>query len=93
MVRPGRQGLTGRVEVGETFVGGEEEGVRGRQTLKKALLVIAAEQDGAGRGRIRMKRIRGAGKQQLHGFIQEAVEPDSAIHTDGAGKVTSAWRR
>ena len=47
MVRPGRQGLTGRVEVGETFVGGEEEGVRGRQTLKKALLVIAAEQDGA----------------------------------------------
>ena len=30
-----------------------------------------------------MKRIRGASKQQLHGFIQEAVEPDSTIHTDG----------
>ena len=26
-----------------------------------------------------MKRIRGASKQQLHGFIQEAVEPDSTI--------------
>ena len=74
MVRPGRERLTGSAEVDETFVGGEEEGVRGRQTLKKALVVIAAEEDGAGRGRIRMKRIRRASKQQLHGFIQEAVE-------------------
>ena len=63
--------------------GGAEEGLRGRQTQKKALLAIAAEEDGAGIGRIRMKRIRGAAKQQLHGFIQEAVEPDSTIHTDG----------
>ena len=86
MVRPGRERLTGRVEVDETFVGGEEKGVRGRQTLKKALVVIAAEEDDAGIGRIRMKRIRRASKQQLHGFIQEAVEPDSTIHTDGLGR-------
>ena len=83
MVRPGRERLSGRVEVDETYVGGAEEGLRGRQTQKKALLAIAAEEDGAGIGRIRMKRIRGASKQQLHGFIQEAVEPDSTIHTDG----------
>ena len=30
-----------------------------------------------------MKRIRRASKRQRHGFIQEAVEPDSTIHTDG----------
>ena len=30
-----------------------------------------------------MRRIRRASKHQLHGFIQEAVEPDSTIHTDG----------
>ena len=83
MVRPGRERLSGRVEVDETYVGGAEEGLRGRQTQKKALVAIAAEEDGAGIGRIRMKRIRGAYKQQLHGFIQEAVEPDSTIHTDG----------
>ena len=71
------------MEVDETYVGGAEEGLRGRQTQKKALVAIAAEEDGAGIGRIRMKRIRGASKQQLHGFIQEAVEPDSTIHTDG----------
>ena len=78
-----RERLSGRVEVDETYVGGAEEGLRGRQTQKKALVAIAAEEDGAGIGRIRMKRIRGASKQQLHGFIQEAVEPDSTIHTDG----------
>ena len=32
MVRPGRDRLQGRVEVDEAFVGGEEEGVPGRQT-------------------------------------------------------------
>ena len=31
-----------------------------------------------------MRRIRRASKHQLHGFIQEAVEPDSTIHTDGS---------
>ena len=30
-----------------------------------------------------MRLIRRASKHQLHGFIQEAVEPDSTIHTDG----------
>ena len=73
-------------------MGGAEEGLRGRQTQKKALVAIAAEEDGAGMGRIRMKRIRGASKQQLHGFIQEASSP-TARSTPTAGKGTSAWRR
>ena len=48
MVRPGRDRLNGCVEVDETYVGGEEEGVRGRQTEDKAIVVVAAEQDGGG---------------------------------------------
>ncbi len=48
MVRPGRDRLSGRVEVDETYLGGLEEGVRGRQTDAKALIVVAAEEDGAG---------------------------------------------
>src|SRR5271157_2413821 len=48
MVRPGRDRLSGRVEVDETYVGGLEEGVRGRQTETKALVAIACEQDGRG---------------------------------------------
>ena len=35
MVRPGRVRLSGRVEVDETYVGGAEDGLRGRQTRKK----------------------------------------------------------
>ena len=38
MVRPGRDMLSGRVEIDETYVGGDEEGVQGRQTETKALL-------------------------------------------------------
>ena len=93
MVRPGRERLTGRVEVDETFVGGEEEGVRGRQTLKKALVVIAAEEDGAGIGRIRMKRIRRASKQQLCTASSKRLSNPTAPSPLTAGKVTSAWRR
>ena len=36
MVRTGRDRLTGRVEVDETYLGGLEEGVRGRQTERKS---------------------------------------------------------
>ncbi len=58
MVRPGREQLKGPVEVDETYLGAVEEGVRGRQTERKALIVIAAEENGKGIGRIRMGRVR-----------------------------------
>jgi transposase-like protein len=83
MVRPGRDGLTGVVEVDETYWGGREEGVVGRQTLDKALIAIAAEEDGKGIGRVRLRRIPDASRQSLHGFIWQSVEPGSTVRTDG----------
>jgi len=83
MVRPGRERLRGGVEVDETYVGGLEEGVRGRQTEKKALVVVAAEEDGGGMGRIRMRQIPDATAESLMAFIQESIEPGSLVHTDG----------
>ena len=50
MVRPGREQLKGPVEVDETYLGAVEEGVRGRQTERKALIVIAAEENARGSG-------------------------------------------
>ena len=47
MVRPGRDRLSGRVEVDESYLGGREEGVRGRGLQKKALIAVAAEEDDA----------------------------------------------
>ena len=83
MVRPGRDRLRGRVEVDEAMVGGEEPGRTGRGALGKSLVAIAAEEDGAGTGRIRMARIPDATHATLHGFIAQVVEPGGTIHTDG----------
>ena len=83
MVRPGRDRLTGHVEVDETYVGGGEEGVRGRETVGKALVVVAAEEDGRGIGRIRLRRIKDASAASLEAFVEEAIEAGSLLHTDG----------
>lgn len=83
MVRPGRDRLHGRVEADEAFVGGEEEGVRGRQTGTKAMIAVAAEEDGPGIGRIRMRRIVDASADSLMPFIESSVTPGSVVHTDG----------
>lgn len=83
MVRPGRDRLRGTVEVDETYWGGEEEGVVGRLTEEKALIIVAAEADGKGIGRIRLRRIPDMTKTSLHGFIEQAVEPGSTVRTDG----------
>ena len=80
MVRPGRDRLAGRVEVDETYVGGESEEGRG---MDKALVAIAVEEDGAGMGRIRMARIATSARIPLHRFIQASIQPGSTIHTDG----------
>lgn len=83
MVRPGRDRLRGVVEVDETYWGGEEQGVRGRLTHDKALIAVAVEEDARGIGRIRMARLDVLSKENLHGFIAQAVEPGSVVRTDG----------
>lgn len=83
MVRPGRDRLAGRVEVDETFVGALEAGVRGRGAVKKALIVVAAEQVGRGIGRIRLRRVPDGSADCLQRFIDDVVEPGSVVHTDG----------
>ena len=83
MVRPGRERLSGRVEVDETYWGSAEADVRGRETEKKTLIAVAVEEDGNRLGRIRMRRIFDASAKSLEGFICQAVELGSQVHTDG----------
>jgi len=83
MIRPGRDRLTGVVEVDESYWGGEEKGVIGRLTEDKALIIVAAQVDGDGIGRIRMCRIPDLSKASLHGFISQAIEPGNTVRTDG----------
>ena len=82
MVRPGRDRLSGVIEIDETYLGGLEEGMRGRQTETKALIVVAAQENGRGIGRIRLRRIQDASAASLIPFIEDAVEPGSIVHTD-----------
>jgi transposase-like protein len=84
MVRPGRDRLTGTVEVDETYLGGLEEGLRGRGAGNKTLVLIAAQMVEKRKiGRIRMKQIPDASSEHLHSFISEAIEPGNIVITDG----------
>lgn len=83
MVRPGRDRLHGTVEVDESYWGGEEKGGIGRLTKDKALILVAAEVDGQGIGRIRMHRVLDLTSTTLQGFIGQVIEPGSTVRTDG----------
>jgi transposase-like protein/predicted RNA-binding Zn-ribbon protein involved in translation (DUF1610 family) len=82
MVRPGRNRLTGAVEVDETDIGGKKPGKRGRGAKDKALVFIAAQLDGQRIGRIRLSRIDDASACSLERAIQKTIEPGTIIQTD-----------
>lgn len=84
MVRPGRDRLSGVVEVDETLVGGVKPGRPGRSHGAKILVLVAVEDKGkAGMGRIRLKIIANASGPVLERAVQEMVEPGSTVRTDG----------
>jgi len=83
MVRPGRDRLHGVVEVDETYIGAPEEGVHGRETESKAIVVVAAEMRGRGIGRIRLRRLDDVSGDSLLPFVEAAVRAGSKVHTDG----------
>jgi transposase-like protein len=84
MVRPGRDRLHGPVEVDETYVGGIEQGVRGRGTEDKFIVAIAVEVlSPKGFGRIRLGRIDDVSGASLVPFVSAAVEPGTEVRTDG----------
>ena len=83
MVRPTRERLNGEVEVDETYLGGKEANVVGRQTYKKSIVVIAAEIRGRATGRIRMEPVDDVSGESLIPFVQAVVSPGAVVRTDG----------
>lgn len=83
MVRPGRDKLSGVVEVDETYIGGKKPGKRGRGAEGKSLVAVAVEDKGKHFGRIRLCRIADASAGSLIPAVQESVEPGSVVRTDG----------
>jgi transposase-like protein len=87
LVRPGRDRLAGTVEVDETYIGGEEPGLRGgRAKGKKSLVGVAVElHQPRGYGRVRIAILADAPAASLHPFVTGNVEP-------GATVITDAWQ-
>ncbi len=83
MVRPGRDRLSGTIEVDETYVGGEKSGKRGRGAEGKILVAIAVEDKAEkGIGRIRLSIIPDASSDSLTRFARHCIELGSTIRTD-----------
>lgn len=84
MVRPGRDRLTGTVEVDETFIGGIRPGKRGRGAEGKTLVAVAVELlSPKGFGRCRLRVIPNARAPTLRLFLLDCVMPGSVVVTDG----------
>jgi transposase-like protein len=85
MVRPGRDRLSGIIEVDETYIGGEKPGKRGLGAGGKALVMVAAQENEGHIGRIRLCRVPDASAESLSQAVQDTVEPGSMVRTDGWG--------
>jgi transposase-like protein len=83
MVRPGRDRLSGAIEVDEAYIGGVKQGKRGRGAEGKTLVVVAAQEDGSRLGRIRLLRVSDASAISLGGAVEECVERGATVRTDG----------
>jgi transposase-like protein len=83
MIRPGRDRLQGNVELDETYIGGPEEGLRGRKIKDKSLVLIAVEREGRRWGRTRMRVIDNLSTETVLAFVRDSIEPGSVLRTDG----------
>ena len=84
MISPGRNLLSGEVEVDEIYIGGDDKpGAKYRSS--KRLVLIAAEKSGKGIGRIRMTAISSTSSDALLRGVEQMVQAGCRIETD-------AWR-
>ena len=102
MVRPGRERLSGEVEVDETYVGGPAEVKRGRGAFGKQIVILAVERKSARdengpvrsiMGRARLEVVPDVRKETLEKGVVALVEPGSKIVTDGWGGYSSLEER
>jgi len=83
MIRSGRERLCGRVEVDETYIGGQKQGARGRGAAGKTLVLVAIEGNATKLGRVRFRCVTAADADSIEPFVQDYVDPGTVVVTDG----------
>lgn len=75
--------LTGRVEVDECYIGGEEEGVSGREVEKKSPVVLAVEKSGNfGIKRVYAKVINDTSSGSIKPLFDDHISKEAKVQTD-----------
>jgi len=74
--------LEGNVDVDEFFVGGQEEGKKGRGKERKQLVVLAIEKRNKGISRMYGEVIPEANAKNLGKFMRKKIKKDAHIKTD-----------
>src|SRR3989454_5898696 len=91
MVNLVREPLQGEVEVDDTWIGGEQAGLRGSRQLKgrkAALVLVAVEKRGRATGRARMAVIPDFKGATLLAFLKQNVAPSATVYSDGIKSFT-----
>lgn len=95
MIRPGRERLSGVVEVDESVIGRSppnrtsdtEQKQRLAEKMKalQSIVVIAVEvKEPKGFGRIRLRRVSDTSAASVLPFVKDSIEPGSLVRTDGS---------
>ena len=82
MKSSGNYKITEVAEVDESVIGGQEEGVVGRQNNKKKLVVFAIEKKCKGVSRVYGKVIGHSSAKELGAFMKSTISLDAKIKTD-----------
>lgn len=85
MIRSGRERLCGRVEVDETYIGGQKTGTRGRGAAGKTLVLVAVEGNATKLGRVRFRCVSTINAETAELFVKDYIEPGTVVVTDGLG--------
>ena len=89
-VRKEREPLKGAVEIDESYVGGPEAGVRGRDLGEKKILIVGAvEINGPHCGRVRLAPMPSADAGDLQPWVMKNVKWGATAETDGWGAYNS----
>ena len=74
--------MIGKVDVDETYVGGQDEKAVGRNEGKKKIVVVAIEKKSKGVSRMYARVIETASKIRLSKFMINHIECNAEVRTD-----------